>query len=208
MHIKHTSRLAALAAVVFFHAAVAQEFLLTDEVFAWNGVSHGREGGLIREIKGQPDNWLEPVNYAKGKVHLYLEILEKPSDIPAFCQTCFYQNGFKTEGCTTGIAFSKPGVYTAVGNVPVAFKNKPPFDHTKRIGTVSTHLREKDHTGDLLRNDIPHHPKNSKRDDLLDHVPIKARFIAVVVARGATFSGWDNYVKQKTGRQERRSPRL
>ena len=61
-------------------------------------------------IAGTPTDWVNPVDYSKGKAWVYLEVHSKPTDAPTKFQVCFEAN--PTYACTAqSPAYTEVGTY-------------------------------------------------------------------------------------------------
>ncbi len=135
-------------------------------------------------------NWTTPVNYAAGTLYFRAEIRSQPQVQNMRLQFCVWQAKFANEEC--GSLRNVPG---ASGTV-VTWSNtmdslaivKNPIDWTtprQRYGIAIKNeagLPVSDFSG-----------WNWNGEDPALWYPLDMRFTVVVVAEGATFSGWENY---------------
>jgi hypothetical protein len=104
----------------FAITARADQFVLFDATFTytWDDAMNAKpskshyyvnEGNWLN--KARPANWISPVNYRDGKVHIRAEVLEKPAgDQSAGWALCYVAN--KGEyGCPYTNYYTKTGVY-------------------------------------------------------------------------------------------------
>ncbi len=101
-------------------AARAEQFVLFDATFTytWQDATGSRpsqshyyvnEGNWLN--KARPTNWLSPVNYRNGKVHIRVEVFEKPpGDQRVGWALCYIANsgGY---GCPYTDYYTAPGIY-------------------------------------------------------------------------------------------------
>ncbi len=135
-------------------------------------------------------NWVSPVNYAGGMIHFRAQIFSQPKPQQMRLQFCFWQNKSKLETCshtrrmTVGdtVTWSEPlnGMWQKNNR---ALNWAQPRD---RNGVAIKNMRGKPVSNFAGWN------WNGENPD--DWYPLNMRFIAVVVAKGKTFSGWQNYV--------------
>jgi hypothetical protein len=70
------------------------------------------KGDLINPER--PSNWISPVNYREGKVHIRLDVLEKPSGAePTTWTLCYIPNVGQGNnyGCTSTVLYTEKGLY-------------------------------------------------------------------------------------------------
>ena len=173
--------------IVFVAPPAAGELL----VFDWNGPittdHHGAPSpDPLPEWNG---DWTQPVNFAQGTIHLRIEVRSMPQPQNMRLQICWWQDGRET--CTrAGKIVGQPGAVTtwsqevarlwSLNQVPIDWSRPRAngiFVRDSRNAIVSDY-------GDW--NWAGHDPD--------DWFPLDVRFMAVVVAPGGTFSGWDHYL--------------
>ena len=98
----------------------ADQFVLLDATFTytWDDAMNSKpskshyyvnEGNWLN--KARPTNWMSPVNYRDGKVHIRAEVLEKPpGDQSAGWALCYVAN-MGDYGCPYTTYYTKTGVY-------------------------------------------------------------------------------------------------
>jgi hypothetical protein len=116
--------LAAAAAVAFAvllaKESRADEFVLFDATFTytWDEAMNAmpnkshyyvNEGNWLN--KARPTNWVTPVNYRDGKVHIHLEVLEKPAGTQQAGWALCYVANVGNYGCPYTDYYTKTGVY-------------------------------------------------------------------------------------------------
>ncbi len=112
-----------LAAITLLALSLhAEQFVLFDVTFPFTKADADNatpsqshfyvKGPLISPAR--PANWLSPVDYRNGTVHIRLEVLEKPAGAePTTWTLCYIPNkGQKNNyGCTGIDLYTQPGVY-------------------------------------------------------------------------------------------------
>jgi len=133
-------------------------------------------------------NWCSPVNYAEGTLEPYFELIDQPGDKTwTFHLMLDETNGEHTKynGHHWGISFnpSGPKVYTL---------SKPMTSLRDATNLIPEGLANPKLLRLLLANQSG--PGENIPFSNKDFYPMKVRVIWVVVAKGSTFSGWDNYI--------------
>lgn len=180
-------------------AATKSEKLLIDtKVVSLPDEPHHRPGweGAPEEYHFYWDlptfNWVSPVNYANGTLETYFELIEQPGNKSWIAHTILDEtkDGINTQfyGHHWGAYFetSGPKVYTT--SVPMDSLN----DETNLIPEGLSNPK-------LLRLLLANQYYDQKFVPFSDSAiyPMKVRIIWVVVAKGSTFSGWDNYIDKE-----------
>ena len=125
----------------------------------------------------QPANWTSPVDYRKGRIHLVLDVLEKPSDISVKLATCFIQSSYT---CSNGLPFTKTGHFEASQPVSSWYQYAQ-VDWTRRFGFVTSIVRGPNGNKIDIGENFDHEP------DFSAYVPMKVRMRVFAVSEGATF---------------------
>jgi hypothetical protein len=98
----------------------ADQFVLFDATFTytWDEAMNAlpnkshyyvNEGNWLN--KARPTNWVTPVNYRDGKVHIHLEVLEKPAGTQQAGWALCYVANVGNYGCPYTDYYTKTGVY-------------------------------------------------------------------------------------------------
>jgi hypothetical protein len=169
-------------------SAFAEEFLFVNKIDnKWSETNSG-----VKQQWMGPTNWKSPVNYVDGSVHIQLVVKTKPSDKEVWMHLVHYQDGNHGESfIKDGVYFSKTGTFTKQLPGVSQWKYYGSIDYTRTFSYVRTHLKAADNNQLMRTGGCGNYcyPGN----DLSKHVPVIADITVVVVAKGSTFSGWDNY---------------
>jgi hypothetical protein len=165
-------------------------------VFDWNGpVTEANRGFPNNTPPRANGDWTKPINFAQGTLEYRLEIRSQPQPQDMRIQLCFWQtrngNKFGLESCGPQQAIrGNPGtVKTWSVNVQDMWKlggrsiewDRPRF----RAGAAIKNAKSRPVSNYNGWNWNGENPKQ--------WYPLNMRFTVVVVAKGSTFSGWDNY---------------
>jgi hypothetical protein len=124
----------------------------------------------------RPTNWMAPVDYRAGKVHIYLEVLEKPAGGQKQGWALCYVGG-GSYGCPYSKYYTEKGVYESDVDM-TAFYNNATIDWTKGITEVDLVYTIND-SGSGHVHFFP---------DLKDKTtPTKVRIAMVQVSKGSTY---------------------
>ncbi len=136
-------------------------------------------------------NWRTPVNYAEGTLYYRVEIRKQPQPQNMRLQFCAWQDNFRGENCG-----SQKNVSGKSGTVVTW--SQPVNSMWKKGGKSIDWSRPRQRYGIAI--------KNAKGKPISDYngwrwnganpsqwYPLDMRFTVVVVAKGAQFSGWQNY---------------
>ena len=147
----------------------------------------------MRRSQEIPDNWLAPVNYYDGDIHYRVEVLEKPNtDVVTSLFLRVTTESFEgTHNVWLGnntVAFREPGTYRfthpVLANRP--FIRDTQFRFDRPLYTMQ--LVVGDQRGAVVHHWVEQgHNKFQGSPDLGLYLPLKARYTAIVTARGAKF---------------------
>lgn len=167
-------------------------------VFDWNQpVTTKHHGFPFNQPPIANGNWVTPVNYAQGTLYYRVEIFSQPTAQNMQLQFCFWQekNGynFELENCGPTKSVRGAAGTVATWSVPVG-------DMWKRNGKSIEWNRARFRNGAAIKNSrgLPVSDYNGWKwngEDPAKWYPLNMRFTVVVVAKGSTFSGWNNYIK-------------
>jgi hypothetical protein len=145
------------------------------------------------EVNG---DWTSPVNFADGTFYYRAEVISQPVEQPGMqMQFCIWQDHNKRETC--GSLKRVPG---NAGNV-VTWQNSIPAMWVKDPNNFPMLWdEERDRYGVAIKNNVGDPVSNFigwnwHGEDPDEWYPLDMRFTVVVVAEGATFSGWENYTE-------------
>ena len=136
-------------------------------------------------------DWTTPIDYAGGTLYFRVEIYDQPVPKEMKLGLCFWQDGTTLENCgPNGSLTGEPGtVLTWSVEVSKMYKkNGVPIDWSNPRSRVRVAIKTKN---GVPVSDIG--DWNWGGDDPDEWYPLNMRFTAVVVEKGATFSGWGNY---------------
>lgn len=160
-------------------------------IYDWNKPITEAEGGFAMDKTSQylTQNWVSPVNYAGGTLHLRARIFSIPQQQPKMkLGFCFWQKD--RENCKGN---DVPGVPGTVATWSFALK-----DMWKKGGVAVDWSAPRTKMGFSVR-DGENDPVSNKTsanwggNDPKAWYPMNLRFQAVLVPAGESFSGWQNY---------------
>ena len=165
-------------------------------VFDWNKIVTEKERGFPSDQPPMANgDWTKPVNFAEGKLYYRAEIRSQPVAQNMKLQFCFWQekNGDKFALETCGSQGSVRGIS---GNVVTWSENIQ--DMWKKGNKPLEWQRARFRNGLAIKNSsgLPvsnYNNWNWNGENPKLWYPLNMRFTVVVVAKGATFSGWNNY---------------
>ncbi len=165
-------------------------------VFDWNGpVTEAQRGFPYDQPPRANGDWTSPVNFAQGTLQYRVEIRSQPRPQNMRIQFCFWQakngNNFALENC--GPQQSMYGVPGAVATWSVGVA-----DMWKLGGKSIEWNRARYRNGAAIKNSAGepvsnYNGWNWNGENPAFWYPLNMRYTVVVVAKGATFSGWSNY---------------
>ena len=137
-------------------------------------------------------DWTTPINFAQGTIYYRMQVRNQPQPQDMRIQFCVWQDDLTLEGCGPIARVSGVSGTVVTWSEPVQEmwkKNGVPLDWTRprqRYG-----LAIKNRNGAPV-SDIGNW--NWSGEDPDAWYPLDMRMTIVVVAQGATFSGWENYI--------------
>ena len=165
-------------------------------VYDWNGpVTEAERGFPYNQPPRANGDWTKPVNYAEGTLYYRVEIRNQPKPQNMRIQFCFWQekngNRFALENCGP-----QKDVYGKSGTVETW--SVPVSQMWKLGGKPIEWQRPRYRNGAAIKNSAGqpvsnYNGWNWNRENPKDWYPLNWRYTVVVVAKGSTFSGWDNY---------------
>lgn len=162
-------------------------------VFDWNKPVTKKESGFPRFLPPPNNsNWKTPVNFAEGTYYFRVQIKKQPKPQNNRIQVCIWQDNLTRENC------SKHGeVRGTPGNVVTW--SQPISAFWKKNGKAVDYSRPREGNSMPIWNKkapVSAYSGFNWAGENPDHwYPLDMRFTAVIVAKGATFSGWDKYIK-------------
>jgi hypothetical protein len=164
-------------------------------VFDWNEEVTRADRGFPRDdppMESANGNWVTPINYAEGTLHLRAEIRSQPVAQTNRLQFCIWQYSFTLETCS-----SLRTVEGTPGNVVTW--SQPINNMWKLNGTPMDWANPRQRYGVAIKNAAGLPVSNfsgwewhGEDPDLW--YPLDMRFTVVVVPQGGTFAGWDSFI--------------
>ncbi|MEZ4675487.1 MAG: hypothetical protein R2932_14740 [Caldilineaceae bacterium] len=136
-------------------------------------------------------NWTSPINYAEGTLYYRIQIRNQPKPQDMQLQFCVWQDSFNLENCGDKAKLRGTAGTVVTWSEPVASMwklNGRSIDWTRARQRYALAIKNK--SG---RPVSPANGWNWNGENTSDWFPFDIRFTVVVVAKGATFSGWQNY---------------
>lgn len=162
----------------------AEQFTLFDETFefTWEDAINSTPSKSHHYVKGnalnaqRPTNWVSPVDYRNGKVHIHLEVLEKPEGGQKQGWALCYVGG-GSYGCPYTKYYTEPGVYDNEVDM-TSFYNNSTIDWTKGITEVDLIYT----INDSGMGHVHYFPELKDKT-----TPTKVRIAMVQLSKGATY---------------------
>ncbi len=166
-------------------------------VFDWNGpVTQANRGFPYDQPPIANGDWTSPVNYAEGTLYFRVQVRSQPVAQDMRIQFCFWQakNGYNFELETCGQTANVRGVPGTVVTWSAEISKM-----WKRLNNPLEWDRPRYRNGAAIKNTAgepvsDYNGWNWNGENPAQWYPLDMRYTVVVVAKGATFSGWDNYV--------------
>lgn len=163
----------------------AEQFVLFDVTFTmtWEDATTSSPSKSHHYVKAdsglnpaRPTNWVSPVNYRNGKVHIYLEVIEKPEGGQSQgWALCYVGSG--NYGCPYTEYYTEAGVYERDVDMH-SFYNNATIDFTKGISQVDMIYTINDSGSGHVHNFPALKDKTT---------PTKVRIAMVQVSEGASY---------------------
>lgn len=162
-------------------------------VYDWNKPVTKGEKGFPRSFPPKGNgNWKSPTDFANGTYHYRVQIKKQPKAQDMKLQYCVWQDNFTRENCGKQVKLKgSPGT--------VVTWSQPVTGMWRKNGSTIDYGRARQADGFAIWNN-----KGPVSDyagmkwsgaNPSDWYPLDVRMTVVVVAKGATFSGWDKYTK-------------
>jgi hypothetical protein len=122
----------------------AEQFVLFDETFTmtWEDAINSTPSKSHHYVKAnsglnpqQPTNWVSPIDYRNGKVHIHLEVLDKPAGGQEQGWALCYVGKAGSYGCPYTDYYTEEGVYDKDVSM-TSFYNDDTIDWSKGIAEV------------------------------------------------------------------------
>lgn len=137
-------------------------------------------------------NWTTPVNFAQGTIYYRVHVRSQPQAQNMRIQLCIWQDSLTLENCgpLASVNGTADTVVTWSGGVQDMWKkNGIPLDWTRARQRYGIAIKN---SQGAPVSDIG--DWNWSGEDPDAWYPLDMRMTIVVVAQGATFSGWENYI--------------
>ncbi len=165
-------------------------------MYDWNKPVRVQEKGMPRDrppMASANGNWTSPRNFAQGTMYFRVEVFGMPVTKKMRTQFCVWQDNWDREQCT-----GKSNVFTGSNGTVITWSStissmwklpgSEPIDWTRERMIWGYVI--------LTEDGKPIHPKfNWSGQNTAEWFPLNWRATAVVVEKGATFSGWNNYIR-------------
>lgn len=166
-------------------------------VYDWNGPVNKSKRGFPANVPPINNfNWVSPINYAGGTLHYNIEIRSQPVAKDMILSFCFWQSleddNYGLAACAQMATIQGVPGATATGSVKISsmwLEGGKPLEWWRPRYRTSAVIRNSDYQ--LVSNVVD---PNWNGEDPNEWYPLDMHFKVVVVADGATFSGWDNYL--------------
>lgn len=154
--------------------ADGSQFVLIDATFTAAANNTTSSEYAVAPLQGAPANWRSPIDYAAGKIHVRVQVLEKPSDMKTLCNVCFKASDVLT--CMPyPEPYTKPGVYESEPKIS-SFWQYEMYDWTRPVERVNVVV--KDENGRFVQGNPA-------------FFPTKLRVTVTVIPPGERFIGTD-----------------
>lgn len=165
-------------------ASHAEQFTLFDVTFnfTWQDAINSTPSKSHYYVKSdklnaqRPTNWMAPIDYRTGKVHIYLEVLEKPAGGQKQGWALCYVGG-GSYGCPYTKYYTEKGVYESEVDM-TSFYNNATIDWTKGITEVDLVYT----INDSGQGHVHFFPELQDKT-----TPTKVRIAMVQVSKGSTY---------------------
>jgi hypothetical protein len=165
-------------------ASHAEQFTLFDVTFdfTWQDAINASPSKSHYYVKSdklnaqRPTNWIAPIDYRTGKVHIYLEVLEKPAGGQKQGWALCYVGG-GSYGCPYTKYYTEKGVYESEVDM-TSFYNNATIDWTKGITEVDLVYT----INDSGQGHVHFFPELQDKT-----TPTKVRIAMVQISKGATY---------------------
>ncbi len=164
-------------------------------VFDWNKVITEADRGFPKNdppMASANGNWFTPINYAEGTFHIRAQIRSQATVKDNNLQFCIWQYQFSLETCTKRVSVrgTAGNVVTWSQSIDSMWKlGGNPIDWAnprQRYG-----MAIKNSSGQPVSN---YNGWNWNGENPKQWYPLDMRFTVVVVPKGGTFSGWNNFL--------------
>lgn len=160
-------------------------------IFDWNKpVQKSHKGFPWDKPPKENGNWVSPVNYAGGTIHFRAQVRSMPVPKQMKLQFCFWQGGNTRETCSRTQVLAVGRTVTWSHQLNGMWKK-----NNKALNWAQPRTRNGVAIKNMNGKPVSNYSGWNWNGENPDHwYPLNMRFTVVIVAKGKTFSGWDNYV--------------
>ena len=163
----------ALAGLLAAAPARAEQIVLFDITYTHtnaNDTHHSISGAALN----QPANWTSPIDYTKGTIHFYQEVMTKPSTKPTIIDFCLISA--RDYGCIETFIYTHTGLHETVRSMAGGDVDKRNvIDFTQRMRSIQM----------VLKTPAPTWINGGRPQS--DYLPSMMRFVATLVSPGGTY---------------------
>ncbi len=163
----------ALAGLLAAAPARAEQIVLFDITYTHtnaNDSHHSISGAALN----QPANWTSPIDYTKGTIHFYQEVMTKPSTKPTIIDFCLISA--RDYGCIETFIYTHTGLHETVRSMAGGDVDKRNvIDFTQRMRSIQM----------VLKTPAPTWINGGRPQS--DYLPSMMRFVATLVSPGGTY---------------------
>lgn len=161
-------------------AARAEQFVLVDDTFTFTKADADKSQShhFVNMVNQPATNWLAPVDYRNGTVHIRTEVLEKaPGGEITQWSICYFGSG-NSYGCDESGPYTQAGVVQPEREVSMtSWWQNETIDWTKGIKQMAFVMKDKDESnGHTFKRPDPEH-----------FFPTKVRITMIQVAKGSKY---------------------
>jgi uncharacterized membrane protein YgcG len=154
--------------------ARAEQIVLFDITYTHtnaNDSHHSISGAALK----QPDNWTSPIDYSKGTIHFYQEVMTKPSDKPTIIDFCLISA--RDYGCIETFIYTHVGLHETMRSMAGGDVDKRNvIDFTQKMRSIQM----------VLKTPAPTWINGGRPQS--DYLPSMMRFVATLVSPGGTYT--------------------
>ena len=170
--------------------ARAEQIVLFDITYTHtnaNDSHHSISGAALN----QPANWTSPIDYSKGTIHFYQEVMTKPSNKPTIIDFCLISA--RDYGCIETFIYTHVGLHETMRSMAGGDVDKRNvIDFTQRMRSIQM----------VLKTPAPTWINGGRPQS--DYLPSMMRFVATLVSPGGTYIEAGAHARIQSRRRRRR----
>lgn len=144
-----------------------------------------------------PDNWLSPIDYSKGKIHIRVTVIEKPraTKVNYLCRILVKRHSRDTMGIIgyRSVLIEKEGVYFFEEDLANIYKMTPETEFDLSLPLFEMQLVVADINGQAVHNEWEADIGKYIGYPLADqYFPLKLKYTAIVVPDKKKFDVWND----------------